>query len=112
MESELYPRHVLEEKGFMIGSEMDGASRKGQLLRFNRLDSDYWARFKTMIKERDLTNFGSREKKTREWVKMAKYHHFIYKELEPSMLEYCVAWNSSLPNSSTTFFFLIAKIPG
>ena len=63
MESELYLRHVLEEKGFMIGSEMDGASRKGQLIKSDRLDSDYWAGFKTMIRERDLTNFGSREKK-------------------------------------------------
>ena len=63
MESELYLRHVLEEKGFMIGSEMDGASRKGRLTKSDRLDSDYWARFETIIRERDLTDFGSREKK-------------------------------------------------
>ena len=28
------------------------------------------------------------------------------------MLEYFVAWNSSLPSSSTTLFFLIAQILG
>ena len=38
MESELYLRHVLEEKGFMIGFDMDGAPRKGRLIRSDRLD--------------------------------------------------------------------------
>nr|POE65467.1 hypothetical protein CFP56_61301 [Quercus suber] len=38
MESELYLRHVLEEKGFMIGCEMDEAPRKGRLIRSNRTE--------------------------------------------------------------------------
>ena len=31
--------------------------------------------------------------------------------LEPGILEYCVAWYSSLPSSSTTLFFLITQFP-
>ena len=51
-----------------------------------------------MIKERDLTNFGSREKKTREWVKMAKYHHFV--KFVAKMHYFGTEWES------TTFMYL------
>ena len=33
----------------------------------------------------------------------------IYKELELGKLEYCVAWNSSLPNSSNMWHFFNKK---
>ena len=37
---------------------------------------------------------------------------FYYKMvLEPGILEYCVAWYSILPCSSTTWFFLMAQFP-
>ena len=45
-------------------------------------------------------------------IKKKKKKAFYYKMvLEPSILEYCVAWYSSIPSSSTTLFFLIAQFP-
>ena len=56
------------------------------------------------------TRVGKLEYHRRKEKKSITLEFSIYKELEFGKLEYCVAWNSSLPNSSSMWHFFNQKI--